>query len=90
MKIFWIIREAPPIFPLDGSNKIELDVKSMNSSFHILGIKKKEGEGGRGACMRSSKIYTSYGPKAFIKMEEKGRWLLSSLSLSLLSSYAIP
>jgi len=46
LKIFWIIMKAPPIFPLDGSNKIELDVKSMNSSFHFLGIENKEGEKG--------------------------------------------
>ena len=58
LKIFWIIREAPPIFPLDGSNEIEVDLKSMDSSFHFLGIKKKEG--GQGALPCAVAKYTHH------------------------------
>lgn len=87
---FWLIKEAPPIFPLDASNKMKLDVGSIAASFHFLGIKEREeGEGvERGAYMRSSKIYRSHRPNAFIKMEEKGRWLFPFLSLSLLLRYS--
>lgn len=51
IRVFWLMTEAPPTFPLDAGNKIQLDVESIASSFHFLGIKEgEEGEGERCLC----------------------------------------